>query len=95
MFFWKHNNDLSAPPELEDLVRRRPDGRYWESNASTRREALETFWVKWKRKTGKEYPHAMPQVQKRSDKIGFAGSRSPATRRPAHYDEKTKQDANG
>lgn len=95
MFFWKHNDDLSTPPELEDLVRRRPDGKYWESGGGSRGDALRTFWIRWKRETGKDYPHEIPKSPRPSDKIGFAGSRSPATRRPSHHLEKNEQDACG
>lgn len=60
MIFWQHNNDLSKPPELEDLRRRRPDNDYWESRSSNKTESLVNLWERWKRETGKEFPRKLP-----------------------------------
>ena len=62
MIFWQHNDDFSKPPELEDLRYRRPDGKYWESRASEKHEALHNLWGRWKRETGKEFPRQIPSV---------------------------------
>ena len=91
-YYWQHNDDLSRPPELSELKRRRPWGGYWESDAPNVETALETFWIKWHRETGKEYPRK-PPVGKNSSPIGFAGNRVTATRQPDHYKEKKQQDA--
>lgn len=92
-FFWQHNGDLSRPPEPHELKRRRPWGGYWESDAATKETALETFWTKWKRKTGKEYPRTPPKGKTPSP-AGFVGNRVVKSRRPDHQAEKKLQDAN-
>ena len=92
-FFWKNDGNLSAPPELSDIKRVRPWGDYWESNARSRGEALETFWIRWKKETGKDYPKPMPSITKFGSHIGFAGNRTQISRRPDHHSEKNTQDA--
>lgn len=91
MIFWKHENDLSKPPELEDLRYRRPDSDYWESPASNKEMALAGFWVKWQRVTGEDYPRKPPHAPSRP--LGFAGSTVQKSRRPDHQAEKRLQDA--
>jgi len=88
-----HNGDLSAPPELPDILRRRPWEAYWESNAGSKPEALVTFWIRWKRETGKDYLRPLPSASHPASS-GFAGNRVPfASHRPPHQAEKNEQDA--
>lgn len=93
MIFWPHEGDLSKPPELEDLRWRRPSVDYWESPASNKETALASFWIKWKRETGKEYPRKPPHAPARPP--GFAGNSVSGSRRPDHQSEKRVQDASG
>jgi len=92
-YFWEHGGDLSRPPEQNELKRRRPWGDYWESGAPNAETALELFWLKWHRKTGKEYPRTPPKG-KAAPAVGFVGNRVSVSRRPDHHGEKKKQDAN-
>lgn len=92
MIFWPHNNDLSKPPELEDLRYRKPDKDYWESHASDKKTARHNFWVIWKRKTGKEYPSKLPSLPE-AKRHGII-NRTTSSHRPKHQIEKDAQDRN-
>lgn len=90
MIFWPHNDDLSKPPEVEDLRYRRPVGEpYWESPASNKETALSGFWERWKSETGREFPRPKPRAV-RDKRIII--NRVSHSNRPAHMAEKNRQD---
>ena len=88
-YHWPHHDDLSAPPQPDALVVRRPTGGnpYWESAAFSRGEALQNLWTRWARETGRPLPGPIPEQtipvmrmpQNRAQQIDRRSARAKAT----------------
>lgn len=91
MIFWPHDDDISQPPTLGALRYRRPDGKYWESAAGGKAEALIGFRMRWQRETGNKLTKGTKGFTPCKAE-GFSGSRVQGTRRPDHYAEHAGQE---